>query len=201
MKLVVIIPAYNADQFIAQAIQSVLNQTYGSYEIIVVDDGSTDQTKDVLKGFDGRIHCIHQGKNLGPSAARNVGIEIAQGKYICFLDADDLWTPDKLEAQIDFLGRHPDIAFVFSDHQNFKSGDVAPRSYLDEKKETFGESFVTEVPIQNAFLKLIHENFISTPTVMLRKSCLQKTGLFDESLWSVEDRDLWLRFAAHFKLA
>jgi hypothetical protein len=76
-----------------------------------------------------------------------------------------------------------------------------PRSFLDEKKETFGESFLTEVPIENAFLKLIHENFISTPTVMVRKQCFETTGLFDESLWSVEDRDLWLRITANFNLA
>ena len=196
----VIIPSYNAEQFIGQAIESVMAQTYPSYEMIVVDDGSTDKTKEILKEFDGQIRCVHQ-ENRGPSAARNAGIEIAQGTYICFLDADDLWTPDKLEAQVEFLERHPDIALVFSDHQDFKSGNVDPRSYLDAKKETFGEVLVTEKPLQEAFLKLIQENFISTPTVMVRKRCLEKTGLFDENLWSVEDRDLWLRMAAHFQLA
>ena len=195
-----IIPAYNADQFIAQAIQSVLDQTYRSYEIIVVDDGSTDKTKAILREFNGQIRCINQ-ENRGPSAARNAGINIAQGKYICFLDADDLWTPDKLEVQIDFLERHPNIALVFSDHQDFKAGDVVSRSFLDDKMEMFGETLVTEVPIQSAFLKLIQENFISTPTVMLRKTCFDEIGLFDENLWSVEDRDLWLRMAANFKLA
>jgi len=196
----VIIPAYNADQFIAQAIQSVLNQTYRSYEIIVVDDGSTDQTKNILNGFKGQIRCRYQ-ENLGPSAARNAGIKIAQGEYICFLDADDLWTPDKLEIQVEFLKHHPNIAFVFSDHRDFILGEVMPRSFLDDKKETFGEALVTDVPIPDAFLKLIRENFISTPTVMLRRTCFEEIGLFDENLRSVEDRDLWLRTAARFKLA
>ena len=110
----VIIPTDIADRVIEKAIQSVVDQRYRSYEIIVVDDGSTDKTKDILRGFNGQIRCLYQ-ENRGPSAARNAGIKIAQGKYICFLDADDLLTPDKLAAQVDFLELHPDIAFVFSD--------------------------------------------------------------------------------------
>ena len=195
----VIIPAYNADQFIAQAIQSVVDQTYWPYEIIVVDDGSTDKTREILKGLGDKIRCLYQ-ENYGPSSARNAGIKIARGTYICFLDADDLWTPEKLEAQVEFLERHPDIALVFSDHQDFKVEIFGAHSYLAEKMERFGEAFVTEIPIQKAFLKLIQENFISTPTVMVRKWCLEKTGLFDEGIRSVEDRDLWLRIAAYFQL-
>ncbi len=194
----VIIPTYNADQFIGQAIQSVLDQTYRSYEIIVVDDGSTDKTKDFLRGFAGQIHCRFQ-ENRGPSAARNTGITIAQGEYICFLDADDLWTPHKLECQLEYMDRHPDIAFVFSDHQDFNARGVLPGSFL-ENKMIFEDSLIKEGPIQNAFLMLLQENFISTPTVMVKKACFEETGLFDEDLWSVEDRDLWLRMAAKFTL-
>ncbi len=196
----VIIPAYNADKFLPEAIESVLNQTYQSYELIVVNDGSTDKTEEILLTFKDRVLCKHQ-KNRGPSAARNAGIEIAQGKYISFLDADDLWTPDKLEVQVAFLEIHPDIAFVCADHLDFNASEVVLHSFLEDKKKTFGESLVTEIPIQDAFGKLIRENFVSTPTVMVRKSCLEKTGLFDESLWSVEDRDLWFRIAAKFHLA
>ncbi|HEV8051797.1 MAG TPA: glycosyltransferase family A protein, partial [Parachlamydiaceae bacterium] len=87
----VVIPAYNAEQFIGQTIQSVLDQTYPCHEIIVVDDGSTDSTKEVLKRFDGSIRYLYQ-QNKGPSAARNAGIQVAQGEFICFLDADDCWT-------------------------------------------------------------------------------------------------------------
>lgn len=199
----VIIPAYNAEGFIAEAIQSVLEQTYQSYEIIVVDDGSTDKTKDILKGFNSQICCLYQ-ENRGPSAARNAGIAVSQGTYICFLDSDDLWIPHKLEAQLEFLESHQDIDLVFSDHQDFAEEDedfVVPCSFLDEKKKRFGEGLVTEVPIHDAFLKLVQENFISTPTVMLKKTCFGKVGLFDENLWSVEDRDLWLRVAVSFNLA
>ena len=195
----VIIPAYNADQFIAQAIQSVLDQTYRSYEIIVVDDGSTDDTKDILRGFADQIHSCFQ-ENCGPSAARNAGIKIAQGEYICFLDADDIWVPHKLEVQLAYMECHADIDFVFSDHQDFNAGDVLPGSFLKDRM-IFEDSLIKEGPIQNAFLMLLQENFISTPTVMVKKACFEETGLFDEDLRSVEDRDLWLRIAAKFTLA
>ena len=134
----VIIPAYNAERFIPQAIQSVLEQTYQSYEIIVVDDGSTDKTKDILKEFEDKVCCIYQ-ENQGPSAARNAGIKISQGRYICFLDADDIWTPDKLEVQVEFLECHPDISLVFSDHQDFDAGGGSvPLVSGREKGEVWG---------------------------------------------------------------
>jgi glycosyltransferase involved in cell wall biosynthesis len=196
----VIIPAYNAEEFIAQAIQSVVAQTYRSHEIIVVDDGSTDKTRDILKEFDGQIRCVYQ-ENRGPSAARNAGINLAQGRYICFLDADDLWTPDKLEVQFAFMEANPDIAFVFSDHEEFNEEGVVLSSFLGEKHKTFSSFPIVAGCLENAFGKLVLENCISTPTVMVRKTCLEKTGLFDEEIWSVEDRDLWLRIAAHCNVA
>lgn len=196
----VIIPAYNADQFIAQAIQSALNQTYRSYEIIVVDDGSTDTTKEVLATFGDNIHCLYQ-ENRGPSAARNAGIKIAQGKYICFLDADDLWTSDKLRVQCEFMEQNQDVAFACSDHEEFDAGGIVLRSFLEKKEETLGPNIIGKNPVENAFIKILSMNFISTPTIILRKTCLEKVGLFDEGLWSIEDRDLWLRIAANFPIA
>lgn len=196
----IVIPTFNAAQFIRETMQSVLAQTYQRYEIIVVDDGSTDNTKDILTEFKSLI-CLFQQENRGPSAARNAGIKAAKGEYICFLDADDLWPPEKLVVQLEFFESHPEIAFVSADHQDFSDDQVERPTFLEMKKKTFGEVLVTEVPLQDAFSKLIHENFISTPTVMMKKSSLDVTGLFDESLWSVEDRDLWLRVAASFNLA
>ncbi len=114
----VIIPAYNAEQFISQAIQSVVEQTYQSQEIIVADDGSTDKTGDILKEFDHKVRCIYQEKQ-GPSAARNANIKVWQGKYICFLDADNLWTSEKMDMQLSFLASKSDIALVFSNHEEF----------------------------------------------------------------------------------
>jgi hypothetical protein len=198
--LSVIIPAFNAERFIGKAIQSVLDQTYRCHEIIVIDDGSTDRTKEVLKTFDGKIRCLYQ-QNKGPSAARNAGMQVAQGDLICFLDADDLWTPEKIKVQCEFMEQNPDIAFVCSDHEEFDADGIVLESFLRKKEKTLGPNIIGKNPVKDAFKMLLMMNFISTPTVMLRKSCLEKTGLFDESLWSIEDRDLWLRIAAHFPIA
>lgn len=196
----VIIPTYNAEQFIGQAIQSVLDQSYPPQEIIVIDDGSTDNTKKALLPFMERIIYLAQN-NLGPSAARNSGIRAAKGNLICFQDADDFWTPDKLEVQLAFMEANPEIAMVFSDHEEFNEAGIVLSSYLGEKWKAFEVIPTVSGLIENAFGKLVVENFISTPTVMLRKSCLDTAGLFDEEIWSVEDRDLWMRISASFSIA
>ena len=194
----VVIPTYNSGRFIAQAIQSVLDQSYARYEVIVIDDGSTDETKDVLREFDGRIRYLYQA-NRGPSAARNAGIRLARGEYICFLDADDIWTPNKLEVQLTFMEQHPDIGLVFSDEEEISAeGDIC-QSLLAQSR--FHSDLVSQKPLQDAFRKLLIENRIPTSTVMVRKACFAKAGLFDESLRVVEDRDMWLRIAANFGIA
>ena len=101
-KVSVIIPTYNRAHYICETIDSILAQTYRDYEIIVVDDGSADNTRKVLQKYDGKVRYFYQ-KNRGPSAARNFGISQSQGEYIAFLDDDDLWTENKLELQIDFF--------------------------------------------------------------------------------------------------
>jgi glycosyltransferase involved in cell wall biosynthesis len=194
----VIIPTYNMARFVSEAVRSVLEQTYPKYEVIVVDDGSTDATKDELDKFGDQIRYLHQD-NRGPSAARNLGIKIARGEYICFLDSDDLWLPNKLIVQHDFMERNHDIDFVFSDHEEFNAEKIVLRSFFAEK--VFRVEITSQIPVQEAFRKLVIENFISTPTVMVRKVCFEKVGLFDESLSSVEDRDMWLRIAAYFRIA
>src|SRR4051812_17019821 len=102
----IIIPAYNSERYLRASLQSVLEQTYRDYEVIVVDDGSTDGTKAAVLGVEGSIRYIYQS-NQGPSAARNTGIAAARGDFICFLDADDSWTPDKLAIQVEFMERNP----------------------------------------------------------------------------------------------
>lgn len=196
----VIIPVYNAEEFIGQAIQSVLDQTRQAYEVIVIDDGSTDKTKEALLPFMKCITYLAQS-NLGPSAARNAGIRAAKGNLICFQDADDFWMPEKLKIQSDFMEANPEVAMVFSDHEEFNEHGIVLSSYLSQKRKAF--PIIPSVPgiINGPFEKLVIENFISTPTVMLRRSCLEKTGLFDEEIWSVEDRDLWLRISASFPIA
>src|SRR2546428_514370 len=151
----IIIPTYNSGRFVAQAVQSVLKQTYRCYEILVVDDGSTDETKDVLSKFGNCIKYIYQ-ENRGPSAARNVGIKVARGKYVCFLDADDMWVPNKLKVQLAFIERDDGIGLVFSDHEEFDAEGILCRSFLAGKM--FRSDIISPVPIKEAFKKLIIEN-------------------------------------------
>ena len=191
----VIVPTYDYGRFIGDSIRSVLEQTYTSYEIIVIDDGSSDETTSVLQQFDGRIRYVYQ-ENRGPSAARNLGIKIARGEYISFLDADDLWTPNKLELQLSDINSHPDIGMVFSDCQTFTAETIVKTSFLAGK--SIDMNMISQKPISQAFMKLLLDNFITTSSVMVRKECFEKIGLFNESLRSVEDRDLWLRISASF---
>ncbi len=194
----VIIPAFNSAEFIVRAVESVLTQTYSRYEVIVVDDGSTDGTKSVLCQFGAGIRYVYR-ENHGPSAARNTGIGIATGRYICFLDADDFWMPKKLEVQVAFMAQHPDIGLVFTDEEEFDEEKILHRSIL--AKTLCRPDLCPQRAMQDVFAKLIVENFIPTSTVMVRRECFQKVGLFDETLRSVEDRDMWLRIAAHFQIA
>jgi glycosyltransferase involved in cell wall biosynthesis len=116
VKVSVIIPAYNGDCYISDAINSILQQSYKDYEIIVVDDGSSDRTKEILNSYGDRIRYFSQ-KNQGVAAARNKGLEVAKGEYISFLDQDDYFLPDKLSLQVDLLDRQRDLAFVNSGWQ------------------------------------------------------------------------------------
>ena len=196
--ITVIIPAYNSGKFISQAVQSVLEQDCAPYEVLVIDDGSTDDTKAVLSQFDKSIKYFYQ-ENRGPSSARNMGINMAKGEYIAFLDADDLWAPGKLEVQLEFLESHRDIGLVFSDIEQFDEEKILERPCIAE--QVFEPGKATQVPLREAFVKLLIKNFIPTNTVMVRRECFKKAGLFDEGLRIVEDRDMWLRIAAHFKVA
>src|SRR5262245_25174348 len=194
----VVIAAYNARCFLPETLASVFSQSYSSYEIIVVDDGSTDGTREMLQTYNEKVVCRLQ-ENRGPSAARNAAIEAAQGKYIAFLDADDLWFPQKLELQVDFMERNPRIGLVFSDMEEFDRERTLCRSLLG--RTLFARHLPAGQALADARQKLLIEDFIPTSTVVMRKECFTATGLFDESLQFVEDRDLWLRVAAAFPLA
>lgn len=178
----VIIPTYRRSHLVGQAIESVLAQSYTDYEVIVVNDGSTDKTAEVLARFGNKISVVHQ-RNKGLSAARNAGIRIAQGRYIAFLDDDDLWLPHKLEKQIACLEAHPKIGLVYSDMFCFNENGMLPNTWA---KANPGP----QVPL---LWTLFVRNFIPVPTVVIRRECLDAVGLFDETLTSCEDYDMWLR--------
>jgi glycosyltransferase involved in cell wall biosynthesis len=181
-----IIPVYNGEKFIAQTIDSVLTQTYASIELIVVNDGSTDSTSDVLKKYEGRIICFDQ-VNSGGGAARNAGLAVARGKYVAFLDADDQWVPEKIEKQVCVMEANPHLGFVCSG------------SYVvDAADNILGEWCRRPKNLQETFEALYDRNFVLNLTVMARRDCLMEVGGSDPALRISFDYDLWLRLAKKF---
>lgn len=197
-KVSVIIPAYNSAKYICSAIDSVLQQSYKDIEIIVVDDGSTDNTKEVLKNYASGIKYIYQ-ENGGPAKARNTGIKNAIGEYIAFLDSDDLWAESKLELQIHFMENNPNVGLVFSDMINFHDDTKHEAIYLSYTNHH--DNFkARHLIISDCFIKLLGTNFIPTPSVVVRKKCFDSSGLFNEELTVAEDVDMWLRIALSFEI-
>ena len=190
-KISVIIPAYNAAEYLGEALSSAAAQTLRPFEIIVVDDGSTDKTADILREFITRfpdlLKCISQS-NRGPAAARNAGIRLAQGDLIAFLDADDLWDRDKLALQVEALAKSPEAGLVFCDMRHQVAGQQVHASYLHERG-------YHHVGAGHIYENLLEENFIFTPTVLVRREVLKRVGHFSENLRITEDYDLWLRIA------
>lgn len=190
----VIIPAYNAAGFIAETLESVVGQTYRPLEIIVVDDGSRDGTPEVVERFaDQGVRLIRQ-ENAGPSAARNRGIAAATGAYIAFLDADDLWLPEKIGRQVEIMEQHPEMGLLFGDMVNFGPAGREPASHF-EKNGLDAAYFGDPLYMTDAFLKIFRNNVIPTPAVLVRAGLLAQTGGFDERFRFSEDYLLWLRCA------
>jgi len=184
----VIIPTYNKSQYLREAIKSVLNQTYKNIEVIVVDDGSTDNTKEIVESFnDSRIIYIFQ-ENKGPAIARNTGIKKAQGEYIAFLDSDDLWLKEKLEKQVDFMEKNSEIGLLGTGCYE-----------VTDKGKIIGKKIF---PIKNKILQkdLIKYNSFIQSSVMIRKEVFDKVGLYDKSFRESEDYELWLRIAGNYKV-
>lgn len=182
-----IIPTYNAAHFVVGAVASALAQTYPAVEVVVVDDGSTDDTANRLARFGDRIRYLRQ-PNQGPSAARNNGIRAAAGEIVALLDADDLWHPGKLTTQVAYLTRHPDIGLLGTDYLNTMP-DVWPPVPDPPSAE--------ELP----FPVVVMKSPVAPSTVVVRKSVFDEVGLFDTGLRSAEDWELWVRIAARFRAA
>ena len=188
----VIIPTYNRASMLKYAIQSVLNQSYPHYEIIIVDDGSTDNTPSTVRLFkDERISFIKHEVVRGASAARNTALQICRGKYIAFIDDDDQWKPDKLKKQITaFQKASPEVGVVYTAFWKIKNNrqTYMPSSEIIKKQGN----------IQNT---LLQENIVGTPAALVQKECFKKAGLFDERLPRLQDWELFIRFSKyyHFK--
>ena len=187
----VIIPTYNRLAYICKAIESVLVQTYKNYEIIVVDDGSTTNVKQVLEAYMNKIKYLYQ-ENRGLAAARNKGVKNSCGKYLAFLDDDDLFEPRKLEIQVPILENNPNTGFVYSDCYEFD---------MDNPSELRLNLAVGRDKASSEFSKLFFINpNVRIPTVLIRRQCFKNVGLFDEDLAQHEDGDLLLRIALQWKV-
>ncbi len=188
----VIIPAYNASEWISETLDSILSQSFKDYEIIVVNDGSTDNTVEVVECFMNRVKCISK-LNGGQASARNIGIKEGKGKYVAFIDSDDLWAPDKLYLEVGLLEKSK-LKWVYSDAIAF-----------DSKKRTnlYKYSEVQRHYEGDILEPLFKSCFIPSPTPIVEKSVFANIGLFNENsnMRNREDWDMWLRIAAVYPIA
>jgi glycosyltransferase involved in cell wall biosynthesis len=184
-----IITTYNLEKMLPEAIESVLAQDWKDLEIIVVDDGSSDDTAAVMERYSGVVRYILQ-KNAGPSAARNTGVQVSSGKFLAFLDGDDLWKPNKVSRQLEEFEKDSTVGLVSSDF-SVDEGAKVTESYL------VGCQHVASGMI---FLNLLRENFLLPSAAMLRRECVTQVGAWDEAIRGSEDRDYWLRVARTWRI-
>ncbi len=179
----VIIPTYNRSSLLLEALDSVYKQTFPDFELIVIDDGSTDGTAKALDSYKDRlVYCFQN--NRGVSAARNRGIRMARGRWIAFLDSDDLWLPDKLETQTRFFSQNPEALICQTEEIWIRNGRrVNP---MKKHRKYSG----------NIFTPSLRLCLVSPSGVMIKKDLFEQVGLFDETLPACEDYDLWLRISA-----
>ena len=184
-KVSVVVPTYNRAYRLEETLRSVVNQTYQDFELIVVDDGSTDDTSKVMQSFPGAQY-IFMEENSGVSSARNKGLAHAKGRYICFLDSDDLWDEKKLQVQVQWMEENPDCQVCYTDEVWIRGGvRVNP---MNKHRKYSGDIFRYCLPLC----------IVSPSSAMLRGVIFDDIGNFDESLPVCEDYDLWLRIAMKY---
>ena len=190
-RITVIIPTFNSERYIVETVESVLAQTYPVHEVIVVDDGSTDATEQLLAGYASRIRYIRQ-TNGGPPKARNNALAHATGDWIALLDSDDLWVRTKIEQQMLYLEAHPTCGLVYSDMKTFDERGIIEESVKSSRNLT--------LPSGHIFPQIFDETLFQTSAVLIRRSCFEAVGGFDETLRMGDDYELFLRIARHFEL-
>jgi len=185
----VVVPTYNRAHMLGRSIRSILAQTFQDFEIIVVDDGSTDDTQKVVRSFgDRRIRYVQHDENKGEAAARNTGIRLAKGEYIASQDSDDEWLPEKLAKQVEVLDNSPpDVGVVYTGF--WKSHDG---------RKTYIPFSWVKHPNGNIHKQLLRGNFIGSPVTLIRKGCFEKVGMFDERLANVVDWEMWIRISKYY---
>lgn len=189
-KISVVIPAYNAMTYLPDTLNSVLGQTFTDFEVLIIDDGSTDHIQSwfAQSVIDSRVRLISQ-INQGLSGARNIGIKNAQGEYVAFLDADDLWVPTKLEKQTDWLDDNPAVGLIYN-----------WTALIDAEGKPTGRIMGGNVE-GDVLQEILQHNIIDCPSVLVRRQCFENVGLFDCTLRSVEDWDMWIRIARCYPFA
>jgi glycosyltransferase involved in cell wall biosynthesis len=186
----IVIPTFNRATLLSESISSVLRQSYSNFEVIVVDDGSTDSTVDVVNSFpDQRLIFLKQ-ENKGRSAARNRAIAQARGRYIAFLDSDDVYLEGKLERQIDYMDSHPEMAMTYTSALCIDGkGDLLPQKYEATVSGKIHKDIAFFIPVT-----------ITLPTVMVRREVFQTVGSFDEAMYRFEDTDMWRRISKSYNI-
>lgn len=188
----VVIPACNAEKYIARAVESVLKQTRPADEIIIVDDGSTDNTADVVRGFGDRVRLIQQ-PNAGVSAARNAGIRAARGNWIAFLDADDEWLPEKLDLQTAHLQKHPQLAWTSG---NYFECLCSENRIAECVSRNLCQTYLEGKEFFDSYFHAVRRNLLGhTDCMLINRRVFDEIGFFDVELPIAEDLDMWLRIA------
>jgi glycosyltransferase involved in cell wall biosynthesis len=201
----VVIPVYNGARYLGRSVRSALTQTETRHEILVVDDGSSDRPGDALSPItDSRLRLLRHATNRGLSAARNTGIQAAQGEFVALLDSDDWWEPTKLEEQLRLFQSDPTIDCVFTDFIH-----ISPEQQLGPWKggllehlvgkglmprPVLADGYVFCAPLTYDLIR--HTSFMHPSTVVIRRRAFEQVGLFDEALWGTQDLQMWIRLAA-----
>jgi len=195
----IVIAAYNHEKYVRECIQSVLDQTYQDFEIVITDDGSTDGTVNIIKEFDdSRIHLYTHAENKGACAARNNCIRKSTGEYIAVLNSDDAWEPTKLEKQVAYLDGHPEIGAVFTKVAfiNESSIVIGPTDY--RRFYIFDVKNRTRYAWLNYFFS--RGNCLCHPSVLIRRKCYDEVGLYDERMANLPDMDMWVRLCLKYDI-
>lgn len=218
VKVSVVIPTYNNARFLQDCLNSILTQTYRDFEIIVVDDGSTDNTRDVLSEFNKHIRYFYQ-ENKGLAVARNVGMDLARGIYITYLDSDDMFLPENLFLKTRILDNYPEIGGVFSDFCIFNEYGVSKNKATEDffpvfKRKKVGLENIFQhieylshnlehnirIMHGNVFKMIFWGNFILPSSMLVRKQILKSVGYFEKDLRTQQDYEYWLRFTKDHNL-
>ena len=182
-KVTVIMPCYNAERYVSQALESVLAQNYHDFQVVVGNDGSTDNTASILEQFSDRVKIVNHpdAGNHGQAATYNLCLQHAESEYIAFIDNDDLWEPDKLQRQVDILDRHPEVGLVYANGDIINADDKVLYLFLGPQHEE-----------TNRIGQILLDCYIRTPsTVMVRHEILKQAG--DFKIGIVPDHDMWIR--------